>query len=288
MTPKSLGNPFSSKTDLRHGADCGCTSCSSADRHGDHTDTADLSSSDAMLERAVESAIVRSVFGQSDIGRRSFMGMMGGTTVAAALASVFPHGSGQGGDPRQSRARRKRPISTSASCRSPAPRRSSWRSRWAFTRSTGSNAQVIKTAGWAVARDKSLSRRIRRLAHADADAAGDDARRRIGRRTLHHAGGGEHQRPGHRAGATSTRTSATRSSGRASPSACRSNTRCTTSCCATTSPNSGSIRTSTSRSAWCRRPRWSPTCARATSTAISRPTRSTSARSGKASASSTS
>jgi len=42
------------------------------------------------MERAVESAIVRSVFGQSDIGRRSFMGMMGGSTMAAALASVFP------------------------------------------------------------------------------------------------------------------------------------------------------------------------------------------------------
>ena len=37
-------------------------------------------------------------------------------------------------------------------------------------------------------------------------------------------------------------------------------------------------RTRTSRSAWCRRPRWWPTSRRATSTATSRPTRSTSAR----------
>ena len=34
--------------------------------------------------------VVRSVFGHSDIGRRSFMGMLGGGTFAAALASVFP------------------------------------------------------------------------------------------------------------------------------------------------------------------------------------------------------
>ena len=71
MTLKSLGNPFSSKTDLRHGADCGCKTCASASEQVE--DSVDLSTSDGMLERAVESAIVRSVFGQSDIGRRSFL-----------------------------------------------------------------------------------------------------------------------------------------------------------------------------------------------------------------------
>lgn len=88
MSVKSLGNPFSSKTDLRHAADCGCHTCSASTP--DVEDSIDLSTSEGMLERAVESAIVRSVFGQSDIGRRSFMGMMGGSTMAAALASVFP------------------------------------------------------------------------------------------------------------------------------------------------------------------------------------------------------
>ena len=68
MTVKSLGNPFSSETDLRHGADCGCAGCVTsavAQQAGP-----DLTTSEGMLERAVESAIVRSVFGQSDIGRR--------------------------------------------------------------------------------------------------------------------------------------------------------------------------------------------------------------------------
>ena len=88
MTTKSLGNPFSSKTDLRHGSDCGCHSCKAATPEVD--DSIDLSTSEGMLERAVDSASVRSVFGQSDIGRRSVMGMMGGSTMAAARASVFP------------------------------------------------------------------------------------------------------------------------------------------------------------------------------------------------------
>ena len=88
MTMKSLGNPFSEKTDLRHSADCSCKSCATVAPVSD--DHIDLSTTEGMMERAVESAVVRSVFGQSDIGRRSFMGMMGGSTMAAALASVFP------------------------------------------------------------------------------------------------------------------------------------------------------------------------------------------------------
>jgi len=86
MTMNSLGNPYSAKSDLRHGAGCDCDSCTS----GAQTHAAPEMSAEAMLERAVESAVVRSVFGHSDIGRRSFMGMLGGGTVAAALASVFP------------------------------------------------------------------------------------------------------------------------------------------------------------------------------------------------------
>ena len=85
MTVKSLGNPFSKDTDLRHGQSCSCDTCQATAT----PQTAHMSSDD-MLEQAVESAIVRSVFGHSDIGRRSFMGMVGGTTAAAALASVFP------------------------------------------------------------------------------------------------------------------------------------------------------------------------------------------------------
>ena len=65
MSIKSLGNPFSSKTDLRHAADCGCHSCKTAAPEVENS--IDLSTSEGMMERAVESAIVRSVFGQSGI-----------------------------------------------------------------------------------------------------------------------------------------------------------------------------------------------------------------------------
>ena len=135
----------------------------------------------------------------------------------------------------------------------------------------GLNVEVIKTAGWAVIRDKTINKEydaahmLSPMPLAITLGVGSQPD------PLHHAGGREHQRPGDHARRSSTRTSAIRSRGRASSSRCRSTIRCTTTCCATTWPSTASIPTRTSRSARCRRRRWSPTCAPTTSTASSAP-----------------
>ena len=85
MTVKSLGNPFSADTDLRHGAGCSCQSC-----HNQVSDATQTMSSEDMVARAVESAIVRSTFGQNELSRRAFMGAVGGGTAAAILGSMLP------------------------------------------------------------------------------------------------------------------------------------------------------------------------------------------------------
>ena len=168
MTTKSLGNPFSDKTDLRHGADCGCDGCLSGHGHDKgHTEPQHMSSDD-MMERAVESAIVRSVFGHNDIGRRSFMGMLGGSTVAAALASVFPMEQAKAaildelGPPEKSDLNIGFvPITCATPIIMAQP--------MGFYERYGLNAQVIKTAGWAVARDKSLSAQFEHSIGVTAD-----------------------------------------------------------------------------------------------------------------------
>jgi nitrate/nitrite transport system substrate-binding protein len=151
MTVKSLGNPFSKDTDLRHGQSCPCDSCKSSP-----APVATHMSTEEMLEQAVESAIVRSVFGHSDIGRRSFMGMVGGTTAAAALASVFPMNEAKArildnlGPPEKTDLNIGFvPITCATPIIMAEP--------LGFYERYGLNAKVIKTAGWAVARDKSLS-----------------------------------------------------------------------------------------------------------------------------------
>lgn len=152
MTMKSLGNPFSPGSDLRHGAACGCETCKSGQDHH----AAEMMSSEAMLERAVESAVVRSVFGHSDIGRRSFMGMLGGGTFAAALASVFPMDKAKAAILDTLGAPEKTDLNIGfvpITCATPII----MAQPMGFYERYGLNASVIKTAGWAVARDKSLS-----------------------------------------------------------------------------------------------------------------------------------
>lgn len=153
MTVKSLNDPFSSKADLRHGAKCGCSAC--APTSGIREEST-LQSSEAMMERAIESAIVRSVFGHSDISRRSFMGLVGGGTVAAALASIFPIDKAKAalldtlGKPEKTDLNIGFvPITCATPIIMAQP--------LGFYERYGLNAQVIKTAGWAVARDKSLA-----------------------------------------------------------------------------------------------------------------------------------
>jgi nitrate/nitrite transport system substrate-binding protein len=153
MTVKSLNDPFSSKADLRHGAKCGCSACASSSGIREESS---LQSSDEMMERAIESAIVRSVFGHSDISRRSFMGLVGGGAAAAALASVFPIDKAKAalldtlGKPEKTDLNIGFvPITCATPIIMAQP--------LGFYERYGLNAQVIKTAGWAVARDKSLA-----------------------------------------------------------------------------------------------------------------------------------
>lgn len=106
---KSLGDPFSPNSDLSHGSGCSCTDCTTkrvdglkqsvrnpADFHpaahadGKPTEAAAPQNRDEMIDRAVDGAIVRALFGQKEVSRRRFMSAIGKGTAAAAIASMFP------------------------------------------------------------------------------------------------------------------------------------------------------------------------------------------------------
>lgn len=90
----SLGNPFDHRQSLIHGRHCDCHDCQPTMKSIITPTQAGASSvpttSDAMMDRMVESALVRGMFGHSDMHRRQFMKLVGGGTVAAALASLLP------------------------------------------------------------------------------------------------------------------------------------------------------------------------------------------------------
>ncbi len=151
MSVKSLGDPFDPNANLAHGASCGCASCGGGDGVGPAA-----MDSEAMLSRAVESAVVRSVFGGNEMSRRSFASMLGGGTLAAALASVLPLEKVKAAILDDLGPPEKTDLNIGfvpITCATPII----MAQPLGFYEKHGLNAQVIKTAGWAVARDKSLN-----------------------------------------------------------------------------------------------------------------------------------
>ncbi len=152
MSVKSLDNPFDAGSNLEHGSSCSCLSCSTVQNAN-----RDLpQSQEAMIDRAVESAVVRSLF-NSDLERRSFIKLIGKGTFMAALASVFPLDALKAAVKDSHGALEKKDLKVGfvpITCATPII----MAHPMGFYKKYGLNVEVIKTAGWAVARDKSLNK----------------------------------------------------------------------------------------------------------------------------------
>ncbi|KUO60737.1 MAG: nitrate ABC transporter substrate-binding protein [Alphaproteobacteria bacterium BRH_c36] len=174
MVSKSLGNPYDGASDLRHGSKCSCEACCDhgLHAHGEHAEkdarahnasayshgSLDATpSSEEILERAIESAVVRSIFGHNELSRRSFASMLGASTLAGVIGSVFPMEQAKAaildklGPPEKTKLKVGFvPITCATPIIMAKP--------LGFYEKYGLDVDVIKTAGWAVARDKSLNK----------------------------------------------------------------------------------------------------------------------------------
>ena len=125
---------------------------------------------DALFDQAIERSIVRAVFGGNELARRHFLHTVGSGTFYAALASVLPLAACKSAAKEEiaqtTAALQKDSAKTSLektglkvgfvpiTCATPII----MASPLGFYEKYGLNVEVIKTAGWAVARDKSLSK----------------------------------------------------------------------------------------------------------------------------------
>lgn len=185
MAPKSLGNPFDGDAKLTHTASCECESCTAEKMHGSNitdyqrqealenqiakseshaghqhthsqTDSETFDSEDDMMDRVIESAIVRGVFGHNDASRRDFIKTVGGGTMAAALATMIPLDKVKAAVKDSIGPLEKKKLSVGfvpITCATPII----MAQPMGFYAKYGLDVDVIKTAGWAVARDKSLN-----------------------------------------------------------------------------------------------------------------------------------
>jgi nitrate/nitrite transport system substrate-binding protein len=187
MTYKSLNDPFNPTLSLRHEASCDCPLCKtaqqspqddslSADRRQTALEQAVFTSAapqhnaslpagaddevfgspEAIMDRAIESAVVRSVFGHNEMSRRSFLGLIGSGTAAALLGSLFPMEAAKAALKEGMGKLEKSKLDVGfvpITCATPII----MAHPMGFYAKYGLDVNVIKTAGWAVARDKSLS-----------------------------------------------------------------------------------------------------------------------------------
>lgn len=173
MSDKSLGDAYSSETSLIHQRGCHCDTCRlGADnraysqaleqqaeqyaRVDSISADGDLGSSEAVMDRVIENAIVRAVFNQDDHGRRRFIRAVGGGTLAAALSSVLPMAAIKAAAQEAGGPLEKTKLNVGfvpITCATPII----MAQPMGFYAKHGLEVEVIKTAGWAVARDKSLA-----------------------------------------------------------------------------------------------------------------------------------
>jgi nitrate/nitrite transport system substrate-binding protein len=146
-----FSNPFDPKTPL--GCSCG--------RHASEADHAAASSAeapvreDALNARAVEQAVMRAIFPRDDM-RRRFLQAVGAPTALAAISSVFPLGLAQEVFAQGTGKLEKTKLSVGfipITCATPII----MAQPMGFYKKQGLDVEVVKTAGWAVIRDKTLN-----------------------------------------------------------------------------------------------------------------------------------
>lgn len=185
MAYKSLGNPYDENSRLTHSSNCSCEQCApnplapskelqemaaESAKERDMLSKVELSdfkqstpddhttfdSEEDVMDRAIENALVRGIFNHNDVTRRNFMRLIGGGTFAAALGSILPIEQVKAAVKDSMGPLEKTKLKVGfvpITCATPII----MAHPLGFYSKYGLDVDVIKTAGWAVARDKSLN-----------------------------------------------------------------------------------------------------------------------------------
>ena len=160
----SLGNPYDENTNLHHNNfDSQLSNKESIDedlaneghQHDDFPKT-----EEDMMDRAVENAVVRAIFNDNEINRRRFMKMVGSSTAAAVIASIFPLQAAKaiakeglkGGLEQKDLSLGFIPITCATPIIMSEP--------MGFYKKNGLNAKVRRASGWAMVRDWAINKDV--------------------------------------------------------------------------------------------------------------------------------
>ena len=141
----SLNNPFDPNAEL-HTCSCG--------RHATQAEH-DLAEVEALNQRVIQSTVMRALFPQ-DVERRKFLRSVGASTAWAAISSLIPFGALEA-MAQEKGALEKKDLKVGfipITCASPLI----MADPLGFYRKEGLNVSMVKTAGWALIRDKVINK----------------------------------------------------------------------------------------------------------------------------------
>ncbi|ORE92600.1 ABC transporter nitrate-binding protein [Stappia sp. 22II-S9-Z10] len=150
----ATSDPFDPDATLWTGCPCG-KHASQAEHDAAHTSAIDGTDEDALLSRTVESAVLKGLFG-TDANRRAFLRGVGGATALAAISQFIPLDKVKAAIADANGPLEKTKLNVGfvpITCATPII----MASPLGFYEKYGLDVDVIKTAGWAVSRDKSLA-----------------------------------------------------------------------------------------------------------------------------------
>ena len=155
----AFNDPFDPKKKLISGCPCGqhatMAEHKAAKSSDAISDAPDQHDTEDLVARCVETAVVKEVFG-GDVARRHFLGAVGAGTALAALSQIFPLGAAKALAAEMKGKLEKSKLNVGfvpITCATPII----MAHPMGFYKKHGLDVDVIKTAGWAVSRDKSLS-----------------------------------------------------------------------------------------------------------------------------------
>ncbi len=151
MSP--FNDPFDPQVKLGNGCNCGHHATQAEHNAGLANTTSD---SEALGSRAVESAVMRALF-PHDETRRNFLNAVGAGTAMAAISTLFPLGIAKEAFAQSAGKLEKTKLKVGfipITCATPII----MAQPMGFYAKQGLDVEVVKTAGWAVIRDKTLNK----------------------------------------------------------------------------------------------------------------------------------
>ncbi len=150
-----FSNPFDASRRFGRGCSCGGHASEAEHRRSLTSEAVEPASEDGRLTRVVEQAVMRALF-PNDLERRNFLKAVGASTAAAAVAAFFPLATATE-VLAQSGPIEKKDLSVGfipITCATPII----MAHPMGFYSKHGLNVNVVRTAGWAVIRDKTLNK----------------------------------------------------------------------------------------------------------------------------------